>query len=80
MRTIKLGKSDLQVPVIAVGCMRINGLSQSDAEHFIRTAMENGANFFDHADIYAGGRSEELFADAIHMNPAIREKMIIQKK
>lgn len=80
MRTIQLGKSDLQVPVIAVGCMRINGLDQHEAEKFIRTAMENGANFFDHADIYGGGTCEEIFSNAIQMNTSIREKMILQSK
>ena len=80
MRTIQLGKSDLQVPVIAVGCMRINGLEKEEAEKFIRTAMENGANFFDHADIYGGGACEEIFSEAIHMNSELREKMILQSK
>ena len=80
MRTIQLGKSDLQVPVVAVGCMRINGLEKEEAEKFIRTAMENGANFFDHADIYGGGACEEIFSDAIHMNSELREKMILQSK
>ncbi|WOO38111.1 aldo/keto reductase [Anaerocolumna sp. AGMB13020] len=80
MRTIQLGKSNLQVPVVAVGCMRINGLEKEDAEKFIRTAMENGANFFDHADIYGGGACEEIFSDAIHMNSELREKMILQSK
>lgn len=36
--------------------------------------------FFDHADIYGGGKSEEVFADAIDMNATIREKMILQSK
>ena len=80
MRTIQLGKSDLQVPVIAVGFMRINGLEKEDTEKFIRTAMENGANFFDHADIYGGGACEEIFSEAIHMNSELREKMILQSK
>ncbi|WP_099466595.1 aldo/keto reductase [Konateibacter massiliensis] len=80
MKTMKLGQSTLQVPVIAVGCMRINGLSKPDAEHFVQTALDNGATFFDHADIYGGGTCEEIFADAIHMNDAIREKIILQSK
>ena len=80
MRTIRLGLSKLTVPVIAVGCMRIDKLDQNEAERFIRTAMENGANFFDHADIYSNGACEELFAKAIHMNPSVREKMILQSK
>ena len=80
MRKMKLGKSILEVPVIAVGCMRINSLNKADAEHFVQTALEEGANFFDHADIYGGGTCEEIFADAIHMNGSVREKIILQSK
>lgn len=80
MRYMKLGKSDLQVPTIAVGCMRINELSTADAERLVQTALEGGVNFFDHADIYGGGTCEELFAEAIHMNSTVREKIILQSK
>lgn len=80
MRTIKLGKSNLQVPVIAVGCMRINSVSKQEAEAFVQTALEYGANFFDHADIYGKGACEDIFAEAIHMNSNIREKVILQSK
>ncbi len=80
MRTMKLGTSQLEVPVLAVGCMRINGLEKPEAERFVQTALDNGANFFDHADIYGGGTCEEIFADAIHMNGTIREKIILQSK
>lgn len=80
MRTIKLGTSTLEVPVIAVGCMRMNALGGAEAETFVRTAMELGANFFEHADIYGGGKCEEIFADAIRMNDDIREKIVLQSK
>ncbi len=80
MRTIKLGTSTLEVPVVAVGCMRINSLDKPAAERFVQTSLDEGANFFDHADIYSGGRCEEIFADAIHMNDDIREKIILQSK
>ncbi|MDP4171414.1 MAG: aldo/keto reductase family oxidoreductase [Bacillota bacterium] len=80
MRTMKLGSSALEVPVVAVGCMRINSLEKAEAERFVQTALEEGANFFDHADIYGGGTCEEIFSDAIHMNAEIREKIILQSK
>jgi predicted oxidoreductase len=80
MRTIQLGTSTLEVPVIAVGCMRINSLDKAGAERFIKTSLEEGASFFDHADIYGGGKCEEIFADAIQMNASIREKIILQSK
>jgi predicted oxidoreductase len=80
LRKMKLGASTLEVPVIAVGCMRIKTLEQADAERFVQTAIEAGANFFDHADIYGDGICEEIFADAVRMTDAVREQMIIQSK
>lgn len=80
MRTIKLGISNLQVPVVAVGCMRIDRLDAAQAERFVKTALELGANFFDHADIYGGGACEEIFARAIGMNPAVRDRVLLQSK
>lgn len=80
MRKIKLGMSTLDVPVIAVGCMRMSALTKTEAEYFIQSALEEGANFFDHADIYGGGKSEEVFAEAIQMNDTLREKVILQSK
>ncbi|WP_019536150.1 aldo/keto reductase [Paenibacillus ginsengihumi] len=80
MRTLKLGTSTLEVPVVAVGCFRIHSLDKKEAERFVHTALENGANFFDHADFYGGGTCEEIFADAIRMNDDIRESIILQSK
>jgi predicted oxidoreductase len=80
MRTIDLGKSGLSVPTVAVGCMRINTIEKKEAEGFIKTALDLGANFFDHADVYGGGTCESIFADVIGMNSTIREKIIIQTK
>lgn len=80
MKTVKLGVSSLEVPVLAVGCMRINGLGKPEAEKFVQTALDHGANFFDHADIYGMGTCEEIFADAIHMNATVREKIFLQSK
>ena len=80
MKKIKLGRTGMEIPNIAVGCMRISGKSENEVENFIKTAIENGLNFFDHADIYGGGKCEEIFSKAIHMNDDIREKIIIQTK
>ncbi|MDR3146582.1 MAG: aldo/keto reductase [Treponema sp.] len=80
MRTINLGLSGLRVPVIAVGCMRINGIDKSEAEGFVKAALDLGANFFDHADVYGGGTCESIFAGAVGMNTAVREKIFLQTK
>jgi predicted oxidoreductase len=80
MRTIDLGLSGLQVPVIAVGCMRINRVEKAQAEKMVKTALELGAYFFDHADVYGDGACEELFSELVGMNPSVREKILIQTK
>lgn len=80
MNYLTLGRTGQEVSQIALGCMRIAGLSLPQGEKLIRTAMENGINFFDHADIYGGGECESFFAKACNMNATLREKMILQTK
>ena len=65
---------------IALGMMRIANMPPKEIDALVKTALDNGINFFDHADIYGGGKCEEAFAEAIGMNPSIREKFIIQTK
>jgi len=78
MFTIDLGGSGLKAPTIAVGCMRIGNMTDKQVDEFVDTALENEANFFDHADIYASGNSERLFGKAISRYD--REKVVIQTK
>lgn len=80
MNKINVAKDTLQVSEIALGCMRIANMSSQEANTLINTAIEVGINFFDHADIYGGGKSEEIFAKAMDMSPMVREKMMIQSK
>lgn len=80
MKTINLGNSGIPASEIGLGCMRMADLSASDAEKVIRTALEEGINFFDHADIYGAGKSEEIFAKAIPSASSIREQILLQTK
>lgn len=81
MKNIRLGATSLKVPSIVVGCMRLNEMSPQEMNHYIHSALELGANFYDHADIYGRGRSEELFGEAIKDDLSIkREDMILQTK
>ena len=81
MKTVKLGKSGLLVPAIAVGCMRFNNMTNDELNTMLHTAIQNGANFFDHADIYAGGVCEEKFGKAWSEDSSLRrEDLIIQTK
>lgn len=79
MKQLVLG-GGLEAPAIALGCMRINSLSEREANRLLETALENGVNFFDHADIYGGGEAERFFAQALPMTPSVREKVLLQSK
>ena len=79
----KLGKTDLRVSDIGFGCWAIGGHSYgevNDEESLLalHTAYEKGVNFFDTADSYGNGHSEEILATFIKGHP--RERMIIATK
>lgn len=80
MEYIQLPKTDLKVSKVALGCMRIADKSIDEVEKLVTSALDMGINFFDHADIYGGGKSEELFGEVLKRHPEYREKMIIQTK
>jgi predicted oxidoreductase len=78
MKHIQIKNTNLTVPVIAVGCMRIAKMTEAEIDAFVNTSLEAGMNFFDHADIYAGGKCEEVFGLAL--KKLKREDLIIQSK
>ena len=80
MRQLSIKGKITNASEIALGMMRISDMRLKDIDELVKVALDNGINFFDHADIYGKGKSEEMFADAIGMNPQIREKFIIQTK
>ena len=65
---------------LALGCMRLSKLTIEDAEKLILFAVDNGVDFFDHADIYGSRRCEEIFGEVLRRNPGLREKIVIQSK
>ena len=89
MKTQTLGSSDLQVTRIAYGCMPLGGewddspISESTRKEALRSihaALDQGMNFYDHADIYCIGKSEEVFAAIWQEVPGLRSKIIVQSK
>ena len=80
MRTMTLGQSGPEASVIALGCMRIAGMAENDAEALIVKAWEAGITLYDHADIYGGGESERLFGHVLQKHPGLREKLVLQTK
>ena len=80
MRRQMLGKSMLEVPVVAAGCMRIQGMDETEVDEYIHTCLELGIQFFDHADIYGKGACESLFGRVFEQTEFRREDIILQSK
>ncbi|WP_256721896.1 aldo/keto reductase [Paenibacillus odorifer] len=80
VKKISVANGALEVSQISLGCMRIADLSAKEADTHVHSALELGIDFFDHADIYAAGKAEEVFAGVLENNPGMRDKMMIQTK
>lgn len=80
MYTISL-TPEMQASALVLGCMRLTELSGSELDLHLKTALELGINFFDHADIYGGyGGCERHFGEWLRANPHLRSQMLIQSK
>lgn len=88
MEYIKLGKSDIEVSRLCVGCMSFGDpaskmhawtLNQQESEDIIKHALDLGINFFDTANCYSAGTSEEYLGRAIK-NSVLREKVVLATK
>ena len=82
MKTFAVPHTDLTVPSVVLGLMRIAKMSDADIRKLIGAALDAGITFFDHADVYGGAvhRSEERFAEAMKLTPAQRERITLQSK
>ena len=78
MRKIMLG-GRLPVSAVAMGCMRLADAKETP-DRVIGTALELGIDFFDHADIYGGGKCEEVFGEWLKEHPSLRNGITIQTK
>ena len=78
MKTVKIG--DASASAISLGCMRMASLDEKRVDAIMNKALENGINFFDHADIYGGGESERLFGEFLKRSKTKREDIYIQTK
>jgi len=88
MEYIQLGNSDLTVSRLCIGCMSFGDpaskmhawtLNSDESEIVIKHALDLGINFFDTANKYSAGTSEEYLGRAIRKNVA-REKVILASK
>ena len=88
MKYTKLGNTDIEISKLCVGCMSFGKpsadfhewtLNPQDTESTVRHALELGINFFDTANTYAHGTSEEYLGRAIK-NCTSRDKVVLASK
>ncbi|MEL3972422.1 aldo/keto reductase [Rossellomorea oryzaecorticis] len=72
----QIGSSDLYVSKMGLGCMSL-GTDEKQAKEIVQTALENGINYFDTADLYDFGRNEEIVGNALK---EVRDDVIIATK
>jgi aryl-alcohol dehydrogenase-like predicted oxidoreductase len=86
MEYVRLGATGLKVSRLCLGCMTYGDpgwrdwvLDEAASRPFIRDAWEAGVNFFDTADMYSQGRSEEVLGRAVK-ELARRDEVVIATK
>src|SRR4029450_9244408 len=85
MKYTNLGKRGLKVSRICLGCMSYGleerewGLDEEQGRPFIKRALELGINFFDTANMYGNGRSEEVLGRALR-DFAKRDELVVATK
>lgn len=88
MKYAKLGNSDIEVSRLCVGCMSFGDpaskmhawtLNPQESETVIKYALDLGINFFDTANCYSAGTSEEYLGRAIKNNIS-RDKVVLATK
>jgi aryl-alcohol dehydrogenase-like predicted oxidoreductase len=82
MKKRKLGKSDLEVSAIGLGCMGLSfglgpAVDKKEGISLIRAAVERGVTFFDTAEVYGAFTNEELLGEAL---APFREQAVIATK
>jgi len=87
MQYVRLGNTGLQVSRLCLGCMTYGSkkwrewvLEEDESRPFIQRALELGINFFDTADMYSLGVSEEILGRALRDFAPQRERVIIATK
>jgi voltage-dependent potassium channel beta subunit len=77
-----LGKSGLQVSALSLGSWVTfgNQISDDTAEELMKTAYDNGVNFFDNAELYANGKSEIVMGNILRKMQWSRDTYLVSSK
>jgi predicted oxidoreductase len=79
MKTIRMGNSSLNATRLAYGCWRI-AEAGTDGRAALLAAYEAGYTLFDGADIYGGGKAEEVLGRVVREVAGMRERILIVSK
>lgn len=82
MKTFTMPGTDILAPNVVLGLMRIDEKSDDEVRTLVRTALDSGITFVDHADVYGSDLHgcERRFAEAMRLTPAERDSLVIQTK
>ncbi|MCR4620876.1 MAG: aldo/keto reductase [Clostridiales bacterium] len=80
MKLLNIANGPRNASAVVLGCMRMPRLSVDAAAEMLRTAVDEGVNFFDHATCYGNGEAETRFGDAFKLAGLRREDVYIQSK
>ena len=74
MKTFTLPGTDITVPSVVLGMMRIGSKTDDEVRELVRTARDAGIDFLDHADVYGDELHgcERRFAEAMQLTPSQR--------
>ena len=85
MDFVRLGSTGLKVSRLCLGCMSFGSgmdwaLNEEDSRAIVRHALDGGINFFDTADVYSQGESEEILGRALADFGVNREEVVVASK
>lgn len=87
MEYVRFGSTGMKVSRLCLGCMTYGSkawrewvLNEDDAKPFFKAAFEAGINFYDTADVYSLGASEEVLGRAVKEYAPRREEVVVATK
>ncbi|MGE3301929.1 MAG: aldo/keto reductase [Hyphomonadaceae bacterium] len=85
MKYVRMGTTGAKVSRLCLGCMSFGGmadwtLNEADSRPIIRKAVEAGINFFDTANVYSRGQSEEILGRALKEFKVSRDEAVVATK